>query len=447
MTKTKRCFLLFLLVFAFLLCGNTGAAKVSAATYKNTYVKVNGVYYYYDKNGKLVKGLYKSAAGNLYYFDTKTGAAKAGIFKINGKRYIVNNKGAIQKGWVVYNGKRYYCLPSTCVIQTGWFKSTYNNLYYFWDDGAVRYGMQTISGKKYYLNSYGRVAKNSFVTSGGKKYYMNSSGYITTGWKTISGNRYYFNSKGVMQTGWLKLSSGTYYLGTDGVQKTGWIKLNNKYYCIPKSTGKLFTNGWWNGKYVGKDGYWIRESEYSSKFYSIMGTSQATVDQMVALYEKSGKTYPSAALSKGGASTIRKFCQIILEEANAEGVRAEVVFAQAMKETGWLQFGGDVKVSQYNFAGLGATGGGVSGNSFKNVRTGIRAQVQHLKAYASTESLKNTCVDVRFTYVTRACAPYVEWLGAKENPTGNGWAVPGEDYGYDLCCIIANVLGTTYTRP
>jgi hypothetical protein len=308
--------------------------------------------------------------------------------------------------------------------------------------------MQTIGGKQYYLTTFGRVVKNSFVTSGGKKYYMNASGNPSTGWKTVSGSNYYFNSSGVMQTGWLKLSDGTYYLGTDGAQKTGWIRLNNKYYCIPKSTGKLFTSGWWNGKYVGKDGYWIRESEYPTKFSSITGTSQVTVDQMVAAYQKSGKTYPSEALSKGGTSTIRKFCQVILEEANAEGIRAEVVFAQAMKETGWLQFGGDVKITQFNFAGLGATGGGVSGNSFPNVRTGIRAQVQHLKAYASTEALKNTCVDVRFTYVTRGCAPYVEWLGAKENPTGSGWAVvQNEDYGYELCCMIAQLLGTTYTRP
>ena len=39
-------------------------------------------------------------------------------------------------------------------------------------------------------------------------------------------------------------------------------------------------------------------------------------------------------------------------------------FVQAMKETGWLQFTGVVKAEQYNFAGMGATGNGVSGESF-----------------------------------------------------------------------------------
>ena len=77
----------------------------------------------------------------------------------------------------------------------------------------------------------------------------------------------------------------------------------------------------------------------------------------------------------------------MIEEADAEGVRGEVVFEQAMLETGWLQFGGDASAGQFNFSGLGTTGGGVAGNSFPDVRTGIRAQVQHLKAYASSEEL------------------------------------------------------------
>ena len=99
------------------------------------------------------------------------------------------------------------------------------------------------------------------------------------------------------------------------------------------------------------------------------------------------------------------------DEAVKEGVKPEIVFGQAMKETGYLQFGGAVKIEQFNFAGLGATGGSVAGAQFSNVAEGIRAQVQHLKAY-----------DSRFNLVTRGSAPYVEWLGQKENPNGFGWA-------------------------
>ena len=89
-------------------------------------------------------------------------------------------------------------------------------------------------------------------------------------------------------------------------------------------------------------------------------------------------------------------------------------------------------------AGIGATGA-VHGASFKDVRTGIRAQIQHLKAYASTSPLNNACVDPRFNLVTRNTAPYVEWLGIKENPNGYGWAT-AKNYGYDIVGMVKVLL-------
>ena len=110
-----------------------------------------------------------------------------------------------------------------------------------------------------------------------------------------------------------------------------------------------------------------------------------------------------------------------------------------MKETGFLQFGGDVSIEQFNFAGIGTTGGGVPGNSYPDVRTGVRAQIQHLKAYATDEPLNQTCVDNRYEYVKKASAPYVQWLGQKENPEGAGWAT-GENYGYDIAGMLQHLL-------
>ena len=171
----------------------------------------------------------------------------------------------------------------------------------------------------------------------------------------------------------------------------------------------------------------------AEQYYTIMGNTTVTLDQMVRYYQASGHTYPSAELGKGGASSIESFCQMYIEEANAEGVRAEVAFAQAMQETGWLQFGGIVRIDQFNFAGIGALDGNAEGNcaTFTSVREGIRAQVQHLKAYGSTEELNNAQVDPRFHLVKRGVAPYVEWLGINENPDHVGWA-SAEKYGYHI---------------
>lgn len=169
---------------------------------------------------------------------------------------------------------------------------------------------------------------------------------------------------------------------------------------------------------------------------SIEGATITTADEFAKYYNSKKKSYPYSGNSE--APTIEKFAQIYIEECNAEGIRAEVAFCQAMKETGWLQFGGDVKANQYNFAGIGATGGGKPGHSFGSIRTGIRAHVQHLKAYANKEALKNTCVDPRFSYVTRGTAPYVEWLGIKANPYGKGWA-PAADYGTSIVKMMKSI--------
>ncbi len=63
-------------------------------------------------------------------------------------------------------------------------------------------------------------------------------------------------------------------------------------------------------------------------------------------------------------------------------IRWDYAFYQMLLETNSLKFGGDVKPRQNNFAGLGATGGGVRGESFPDVSTGVLAQLQHLVAYS-----------------------------------------------------------------
>lgn len=173
--------------------------------------------------------------------------------------------------------------------------------------------------------------------------------------------------------------------------------------------------------------------------YPIMGSSDITVQEMVDYFNASGEEYPAEELSEGGADSIETFCQMYYDEATVEGVRPEVAFAQTMKETGFLQYGGDASIEQFNFAGLGTTGNGVPGNSYPDVQTGIRAQIQHLKAYATSDALNQECVDDRYEYVKKGSAPYVQWLGQRENPEGLGWAT-GDNYGYDIVGMIEEMM-------
>ncbi|MBC5649543.1 glucosaminidase domain-containing protein, partial [Christensenella tenuis] len=182
-------------------------------------------------------------------------------------------------------------------------------------------------------------------------------------------------------------------------------------------------------QYVGVDGpgmYNIdvsatdKEGNVSEKIYKgitvlkstnhpIMGTQDATRGQMIN-YLNSKLKITVAEFQTRYKMTVAQFVDLYIEEANEEGVKADVAFIQMCHETGYLKYGGDVQWTQYNFAGIGATGNGNPGNSFTDVRTGIRAQIQHLKAYACTDPLKNACVDPRFHYVTRGCAPTIEKL-------------------------------------
>ena len=165
----------------------------------------------------------------------------------------------------------------------------------------------------------------------------------------------------------------------------------------------------------------------------IMGDSKTTVDRMVLRYQETGHIYPATVYASKGAPSIRAFCELVFSEAQIEGVRAEVLFAQAMYETGWLQFGGSVKASQCNFGGLGAVDSQTGGAIFPDVKTGLLAQAQHLKAYASTNSLNAQCVDPRFSLVSpRGIAPCLEDLNGR-------WAVPGVGYG-ERIAAIANSL-------
>lgn len=165
----------------------------------------------------------------------------------------------------------------------------------------------------------------------------------------------------------------------------------------------------------------------------IMGQAQASVSQMQAYIKKANPEVTDSVI---------KMIPLYITEGELEGVRGDIAFAQSCLETGNFSFSGSaVTLSQNNFCGLGVNKTGVKGNSFDTPAKGIRAQIQHLKAYACNQRLNQTCVDPRFLYVARGCAPYVEQLGIQENPKGQGWAA-GKDYGKQIIEILNNIINT-----
>lgn len=242
----------------------------------------------------------------------------------------------------------------------------------------------------------------------------------------------------------------------NGKRKLIWIGDKTKALAYtPKSGEMLLTvHRWFANKSCPGDWMYARMGDLAAKVTAqlsgsgstgtgtaddgtaIMGAAKATAAQMTAYIRGVNPNVPQSVID---------MIPLYISEGKAEGVRGDVAFAQSCLETGNFTFAGSaVKLSQNNFCGMGVTSNGVAGNSFATPQIGIRAQIQHLKAYASTDDLKQACVDPRYKYVQRGCAPYVEWLGQKENPQGLGWAA-GAGYGSKILRILADVIATQAT--
>ena len=160
----------------------------------------------------------------------------------------------------------------------------------------------------------------------------------------------------------------------------------------------------------------------------VLGAAEASEEQMAAFVRRRN---PQPKL----ACSVEEIVRLYYEEAGAEGVRADIALCQALKETGFFAYGGDVLPGQNNYCGLGATGNKVKGAHFPTPREGVRAHIQHLMAYATTRRPAAPLVDPRYDLV-RIYRPdiygkIVHWTGL------NGvWAVPGTSYGQDILLLF-----------
>lgn len=136
----------------------------------------------------------------------------------------------------------------------------------------------------------------------------------------------------------------------------------------------------------------------------IMGNG-STSDTQLTLFLQS--------VNQGAVNTYRDLPRLYREEAAIEGVNHDIAFCQMLVETNSLNFGGSLNPAQNNFGGIGSPTGGPEGSSFPSARVGVRAQIQHLKAYASLDPLVQRQVDPRFLFVVRGVAPLVDQLSGR----------------------------------
>lgn len=162
----------------------------------------------------------------------------------------------------------------------------------------------------------------------------------------------------------------------------------------------------------------------------ILGHPMATEEQCVR-YLLSVNPNPNISVSP------EMLVAYYYEEGFREGIRPDVAFAQALKETGFFRYGGTVTPDQNNYCGLGTTSTQVKGAYFPNARLGVRAHIQHLKAYASTQKPTEVIVDPRYELVRNH---YGEQTLNKWEDLNGRWAVPGDSYGQSILQMFSTIV-------
>jgi hypothetical protein len=193
-------------------------------------------------------------------------------------------------------------------------------------------------------------------------------------------------------------------------------------------------------------------------------TSPAEAATKTPVMQKSKLTPAQIAAwfkSEGGSSGYRASVPVeylaayFVFEGDAEGLSGDIAFAQSVVETGWFSFpeSGQVTPSHNNFAGIGACDGGTCGVArFRSARIGVRAQIQHLRAYADPtvthDNLAYPLESPRFDLVNpKGRAPNWEDLGGSDgvNP-GVNWA-SDPDYGSKILRVYGRMLNFAKQNP
>jgi hypothetical protein len=176
----------------------------------------------------------------------------------------------------------------------------------------------------------------------------------------------------------------------------------------------------------------------------IMGPARLGAGQLAAWFN--GRQ-PRPAGTYGATEPVENLAQYYIEEGAAEGVAGDVAFVQSVVETGWFRFSGTVPGWMNNFAGIGASDTNPNPAVFPDARTGARAQIQHLRAYAdpgayacAVPPLHNPCVDPRFALVVPK-GKATTW-----NQMGNGNWATSSTYATTILTLYAEALAFNGVR-
>lgn len=160
----------------------------------------------------------------------------------------------------------------------------------------------------------------------------------------------------------------------------------------------------------------------------IMGAAQIDV-----------KTAKAWAKTKGAHDRYLDVAELYWKYGELTGIRPEVLYAQAGKETGYGRYGGRVLPEMNNWAGIkkyGATGDETEDHEvFETPEDGVRGHFNHMSAYVGVEPVGET--HGRYKSVKSLL-----WAGTVTDVAqlGGTWC-PDKSYGHQIIALVEEMLG------
>ncbi|MGT2750258.1 glycoside hydrolase family 70 protein [Streptococcus orisasini] len=195
----------------------------------------NGKKRYFDNgSGNMAVNRFANDSNGDWYYLGSDGIAVIGSQTINGKSYYFDQDGKQIKGKIITgnDGKLYYYLADSGELAHNIFATdSQNNWYYFGSDGTAATGSQTVNGQKLYFANDGKQVKGSFVNDNGKiRYYHADSGELQTNRFEADkdGNWYYLGADGAAVTGSQYINNQRLFFARDGKQVKGDVAYDNR---------------------------------------------------------------------------------------------------------------------------------------------------------------------------------------------------------------------------
>ena len=261
---------------------STVSAPESTSNSYSSWKKVGGKFYFYTKDGTILKSQWITNGSHQYYVD-ETGAAVSGFYTTpDGKTWY------FEPSEIDINSP--YAFPSPA--EYGLFyilenKSTpnYHYTYYYVDkdNGLIKNNWVKTDKGWSWAGPDGRFTEGWFTDPNGKIWYLigktDSDVPVIAKSAPVDGKLYFFDtSTGLLRNSWVNMGQGVeawYWAGPDGAAVSGWFKtpdgktwyadpkhsnevvmggidIDDKYYFFDHSNG-LVTHGWIGG---GDDGEW-----------------------------------------------------------------------------------------------------------------------------------------------------------------------------------------------